>query len=261
MTLTKPSAVAFIPARAGSKRIKDKNIRLLGGHPMLAYSIQSALESRVFDAVICATDSEQYTEIARYYGAEVPFLRSAEISDDRSPDVDWVVWMLTALKEAGRVFQVFSILRPTSPFRQPETIQRAWSLFIEDSCADSLRAIEKCKQHPGKMWMITGKRMHSLLPFSNGAIPWHSSQYAALPEIYVQDASLEIAWSRVALEQHSIAGDAIIPFVSQDFEGFDINEPADLWMAERLLATHVVTLPKINCPSYDGMKHGSVNSG
>ncbi len=246
----KPRTVAFIPARAGSKRVKNKNIRLLGGHPMLAYSIRAAIDSGVFDAVICATDSEQYADVARHYGAEVPFLRSAEISGDKSPDIEWVVWMLKTLKESGRDFEVFSILRPTNPFRQPETIRRAWSLFIEDPRADSLRAIEKCKQHPGKMWIIRGKRMLPLLPFTNGSTPWHSSQYGVLPEIYAQDASLEIAWSRVPLEQNSIAGEAIIPFISQGLEGFDINDPEDWWMAERLLAKQEASLPVISLPPY-----------
>ena len=246
----KPSAVAFIPARSGSKRVPNKNIRPLGEHPMLAYSIRAAIDSGVFDAVICATDSELYADIARHYGAEVPFLRSSEISGDKSPDIEWVVWMLQKLKEGGREFEIFSILRPTSPFRLPETIRRAWSLFIEDPRADSLRAIEKCKQHPGKMWVIRGTRMLPLLPYANGATPWHSSQYAALPEIYAQDASLEIAWSRVALEQNSIAGEAIIPFVSQELEGFDINDPEDWWMAERLLATQAAVLPSISVPPY-----------
>ena len=247
----KPRAVAFIPARSGSKRVKNKNIRNLAGHPMLAYSIRAAIDSGVFSTVICATDSEQYADIARHYGAEVPFLRSAEISGDKSPDIEWIVWILKALKAAGRNFEAFSILRPTSPFRQPETIRRAWAMFIEDSNADSLRAIEKCKQHPGKMWVIRGKRMLPLLPFSNGATPWHSSQYAALPEIYAQDASLEMAWSRIPLEQGSIAGEAIIPFISQGLEGFDINDPEDWWLAERLLNTQEARLPAITLPPYN----------
>lgn len=247
----KPRAIAFIPARAGSKRVKNKNIRSLSGHPMLAYSICAAIDSGVFDAVICATDSEIYADVARHYGAEVPFLRSPEISGDKSPDIEWVVWMLKTLKEAGREFEIFSILRPTSPFRQPETIRRAWSLFIEDPRADSLRAIEKCKQHPGKMWVIRGKRILPLLPYTNDITPWHSCQYAALPEIYVQDASLEIAWSRVPLKQNSIAGEAIIPFISQGLEGFDVNDPEDWWIAERLLATQEATLPVISFPPYN----------
>lgn len=218
---------------------------------MLAYSIRAAIDSGVFDAVICATDSEHYAELAQHYGAEVPFLRAAEISGDKSPDIDWVVWVLNQLRQTGRDFDVFSILRPTSPFRLPETIRRAWAAFIADPRADSLRAIEKCKQHPGKMWVVRDNRMLPLIPFSNGSTPWHSSQYAALPEVYAQDASLEIAWSRVPLEQHSIAGEAIIPFVSQGFEGFDINEPEDWWTAERLLMTRAAVLPEILITPYN----------
>lgn len=244
-------AVAFIPARAGSKRVPNKNIRALAGHPMLAYSIRAAIDSGVFDAVICATDSELYADAAKHYGAEVPFLRPPEISGDESPDIEWVRWMLEKLKSNGRDYEIFSILRPTSPFRQSATIRRAWSLFIEDKSADSLRAIVKCRQHPGKMWVVRNKRMLPLLPFANGDTPWHSSQYASLPEIYAQDASLEIAWSRVALEHNSIAGEAIIPFISQGLEGFDINEPEDWWMAERLIATQQVRLPAINLPAFE----------
>lgn len=246
----KPKAVAFIPARSGSKRVPNKNIKPLGGHPMLAYTVRAAIDSGVFDAVICATDSELYANVACHYGAEVPFLRSAEISGDKSPDIEWVVWMLNSLKQQGRDYEIFSILRPTSPFRLPETIRRAWQLFSQDPGADSLRAIEKCKQHPGKMWVIRGQRMLPVMPFTNGTTPWHSSQYAALPEIYVQDASLEIAWSRIALEQHSIAGETIIPFISQGLEGFDINELEDWMLAEHYLAQSEARLPAISHPIY-----------
>lgn len=247
----KPKSIAFIPARSGSKRVPDKNIKLLGGHPMLAYTVRAAIDSAVFDSVICATDSDLYADIARHYGAEVPFLRSMDISGDKSPDIEWVIWMLKELKALGRDYEIFSILRPTSPFRLPQTIRRAWDIFINDTGIDSLRAIEKCKQHPGKMWVIRGKRMLPLLPYANGTTPWHSSQYAALPEIYAQDASLEIAWSRVALEQNSIAGESIIPFVSQGLEGFDINELEDWWMAERLVATQTAVLPFISLIPYN----------
>lgn len=243
-------AVAFIPARSGSKRIPNKNIKPLAGHPMLAYTVRAALDSDVFDAVICATDSQSYADVAQHYGAEVPFLRPAEMSGDKSPDIEWVVWALNALKAQGRDYDIFSILRPTSPFRLPQTIQRAWQAFSSDPTADSLRAVEKCKQHPGKMWVLRGQRMLPVMPFTNGATPWHSSQYAALPEIYVQDASLEIAWSRVPLERNSIAGEAIIPFVSQGLEGFDVNEPEDWLLAEHYLAKGEACLPVIGRTPY-----------
>ena len=241
----KPSAVAFIPARSGSKRVPGKNIKELNGHPLLAYSICAAIDSGVFDAVICATDNEQYAQIAREYGAEVPVLRPPSISGDKSPDIDWVVMMLTALKNMGREYDAFSILRPTSPFRLPQTISRAWATFTTHPHACSIRAVEKCSQHPGKMWIIDGQYMKPVLPFKNGDTPWHSSQYASLPPIYVQNASLEIAWSRVALQNGSIAGEVIVPFVSCDLEGFDINSQYDWHMAENYIECGEAKLPDV----------------
>ncbi len=246
----KHKIVALIPARSGSKRVPNKNIKKLGEHPVLAYTIRAAIDSGVFDDVICATDDPLYADIARYYGAEVPFLRPQDISGDKSPDIEWVVWMLKHLSAQGRSYDIFSILRPTSPFRQPETIRRAWDTFRNDESADSLRAVEKCKQHPGKMWVIRGKRMLPLMPFTNNNAPWHSSQYAALPEVYSQDASLEIAWSCIALEQNTIAGETIIPFVSQGLEGFDINEPEDWLLAEHYLAEGKTQLPVVSLPPF-----------
>jgi len=245
MTLN-PKAVAFIPARSGSKRVPNKNIKPLAGHPMLAYTVRAAIDSGVYDSVICATDSQLYSDVARHYGAEVPFLRSSEISGDKSPDIEWVVWMLHQLKARGRDYEIFSILRPTSPFRLASTIRRAWQAFSEDPKADSLRAIETCKQHPGKMWVVQGKRMLPVMPFTIDGTPWHSSQYAALPKFFAQDASLEIAWSRLALDQNTIAGESIIPFISEGLEGFDINEPEDWLLAEHYLAQGQTTLPVIS---------------
>src|SRR5262245_38549378 len=203
-----PSAVAFVPARVGSKRVPGKNVRVLGGHPMIAYTIGPALESRVFDTVIVSTDSEEVAAIARHYGAEVPFLRPAALAGDTSPDIEWLEYTLGELKHRGRTWDCFSLLRPTSPFRSAETIRRAWDTFVAEEGVDSLRAVERCGQHPGKMWVLRGKRMFPLLPFGlvtptpggqeeAAEQPWHSTPYQALPPVYVQNASLEIAWTRV----------------------------------------------------------------
>lgn len=245
-----PTAVALIPARAGSKRVANKNVRQLAGHPMIAYSIRAAIDSGIFAAVICVTDSEEYADIALHYGADVPALRSAEMSGDHSRDIEWVRWILGLLDRRGDSFEIFSILRPTSPFRTAETIHRAWSKFLANQDADSLRAVEKCRQHPGKMWVIRGDRMLPLMPFSNGMTPWHSCQYPSLPEIYAQDASLEIAWTRVATEGGSIAGEAIVPFISEGLDGFDINQPEDWLLAEQYVATGAVTLQPIEMAPY-----------
>jgi N-acylneuraminate cytidylyltransferase len=244
-SLSPPSCVALIPARSGSKRIPDKNIRPLAGHPLIAYSISAALQSSVFAAVIVSTDSERYGEVARHYGAEVPFLRPAEFSGDTSPDIEWVKFTLKHLAAAGRSYDCFSILRPTSPFRLPETIQRAWSEFCAEVGVDSLRAVEKCSQHPGKMWIIRGRRMLPLLPIGPAEQPWHSSQYPALPEVYIQNASLEIARCRVVFDERTIAGTVVMPFLTRDTEGFDVNKPYDWDLAEHLVRNNLARLPDI----------------
>ena len=241
-----PTVVALIPARSGSKRVPDKNIRPLAEHPVLAYTISVALMSGVFTDVIVSTDSEQYAEIARYYGAEVPFLRPEKLAGDLSPDIEWIEYTLKRLQDGGRNYDCFSILRPTSPFRQPQTIRRAWTAFLADGMGvDSLRAVEKCQQHPGKMWVVRGKRMTPLLPLSPPELPWHSSQYQSLPEVYVQNASLEIAWTRVVFDLRTIAGSVIMPFFTQGYEGFDVNSPYDWKLAEELLHSQEAELPAI----------------
>jgi N-acylneuraminate cytidylyltransferase len=244
------SCVALIPARSGSKRVASKNVRTLGGHPLLAYAVASARASGCFARVIVSTDSDEYARIARHYGAEVPILRPAVLAGDLSPDIDWVEFTLTTLADAGARYDSFSILRPTNPFRQPATIQRAFRQFLDDPGADSLRAVEKCRQHPGKMWVVRGRRMTPVLPFWTDRQPWHSSQYQALPDIHVQNASLEIAWSRVVFDGRTIAGEVVAPFLTEGLEGFDINRPEDWARAETLVLSGAAHLPEVAAPAY-----------
>jgi len=250
MAEKEPTIVGLIPARSGSKRVPDKNIRPLAGHPVMAYTIAAALESGVFADVIVSTDSERYAEIARYYGAEVPFLRPHALAGDVSPDIEWIAYTLKELRKEGRGYDCFSILRPTSPFRLAQTIQRAWKAFVAEEGVDSLRAVERCQQHPGKMWVLRGNRMMPLLPLSPPEQPWHSSQYQALPKVYVQNASLEIAWTRVVFEQRTISGTVLMPFLTEGYEGFDLNNPYDWKLAEHLVAGGNVQLPSVPQSQY-----------
>ena len=240
-----PSAVALIPARQGSKRVPGKNVRLLGAHPVMAYTIAAALESGVFESVIVSTDSEDSASIARHYGAEVPFLRPQQFSGDTSPDIEWLEYTLGELKQRGRQWDCFSLLRPTSPFRTAATVRRAVAEFMAQHGVDSLRAVEKCAQHPGKMWVVDGDRMSPLLPPGPEGQPWHSRPYQALPHVYVQNASLEVAWTRVVFEEGTIAGNVLMPFLTDGYEGFDINDPRDWMVAERLMADGEVEPPHV----------------
>ena len=91
--------VALIPARSGSKRIRNKNIKYLGNHPLIAYTICSALNSKIFDYVLVSTDSQEIADVAKYYGAETPFLRPAKYASDNSPDIEWLNFTLNELDE------------------------------------------------------------------------------------------------------------------------------------------------------------------
>jgi CMP-N,N'-diacetyllegionaminic acid synthase len=240
--MTLPSLVAFIPARSGSQRVKNKNIRVLGEYPLIAYTIAQAKVSDCFSAVFVSTDCKEIAEIAQKYGAEILGLRPAEFATSTSPDIDWIKHTLKLLKNGNRLPDAFSILRPTSPFRRPETISKAWKSFNSASGVDSLRAVEKCLQHPGKMWMIRDERLLPILPF--GEPPWHSCQYQSLPEVYVQNASLEITWSRVPLEKGTIAGSTVMPWISEELDGFDINTTDD-WQQAESIAMKYEFNPKI----------------
>jgi N-acylneuraminate cytidylyltransferase len=244
------TCVALIPARSGSTRVPNKNVRELAGYPVVAYSIAAALDSGVFDAVVVSTDSASIAETARRFGAETPFTRPAELATGTSPDIEWVRHALLTLAERGRTWDCFSILRPTSPFRGPDTIRRAWQAFRDDGRADSLRAVQPCREHPGKMWLIEGHRMTPLISNpGRGATPWHSTPYQSLPPVFVQNASLEIARTATPLDHGSIAGEAIQPFLTNDLEGFDINSEDDWVLAEHHARQHPEMLPVVRAPS------------
>tara|TARA_B100000902_G_scaffold399286_1_gene469426 strand:- start:1663 stop:2412 length:750 start_codon:yes stop_codon:yes gene_type:complete len=243
--------VALIPARSGSKRVINKNISQLEGHPLIAYSITSALNSNQFDDVIVSTDSQEIKEVSEYYGASVPFLRPEEYSQDKSPDIEWVKHSLNYLSKY-KEYEVFSILRPTSPFRKPETIKRALKLFLQKEC-DSLRAVEKCLQHPCKMWEISDDYMTPFVNLNEKGPknqPLHSSQYPSLPEVYVQNASLEIAYVKTVYDFNNISGEKIIPFITERDEGFDVNVKDDWELAKILIKNGEASLPNIKKKAY-----------
>jgi CMP-N,N'-diacetyllegionaminic acid synthase len=237
-----PRVVALVPARSGSTRVPGKNVLRLAGHPLLAYSIAAARESGIFTGVVVSTDAKEIADVARRYGAEVPGLRPAEIATATSPDVEWVLHVMRDRDE-----DAFAILRPTSPFRTAATILRAWEQFRAlGERVDSLRAVELVKQHPGKMWVLDGDLMRPLLEQPADGTPYHSQQYAALPHVYVQNSSLEIAWRRVLDGPlPSIAGERLAPFLTEGAEGFSIDYPEDVERATRMISAGEARLPPL----------------
>ena len=244
-----PSAVAFVPARSGSERVPGKNVRPLAGHPLLAYAIESALQSGVFERVVCSTDSEEIADVARWYGADVPFLRPAEYATSTSPDIEWLAFTLERLEQG---YELFAIVRATNPFRGPAAIRRGLEQLLATPEADSLRAVELVKQHPGKMWLLAedGRTMRPLLDQASLDVAWHAGQYQALPPVYVQSSALEIAWSRVVAETGTREGRVVAPFFTDGYESLNVDDEEDWERAERLVASGAAVLTVVGRPPY-----------
>jgi CMP-N,N'-diacetyllegionaminic acid synthase len=241
--------VGFVPARSGSERVPGKNVRPLAGHPLIAYAIETALRSGVFERVVVSTDSEGIAEVARWYGAEVPFLRSAEYATSTSPDVEWLSYTLPRLETS---YDLFALIRCTNPFRGPDAVRRGLEQLLATPEADSLRAVELVKQHPGKMWLLAedGRTMRPLLDQSGMDVAWHAGQYQALPPVYVQNSALEIAWTRVVTEGGTREGRVVAPFLTEGYEGFNVDDEEDWARAEQLVAAGEAVLPAVTRPPY-----------
>jgi CMP-N,N'-diacetyllegionaminic acid synthase len=247
--VSEPSAVALVPARSGSERVPNKNIRPLAGHPLLAYAIETARRSDCFERVVVSADSEEIAAVARWYGADVPFLRPPEYATSTSPDIEWLAYTLEHLEKC---YDLFALIRATNPFRGPDVVRRGLAQLVATPEADSIRAVELVKQHPGKMWLVSddGRTILPLLDQSELDVAWHAGQYQALPEVYVQNSALEIAWTRVVTETGTREGKVLAPFLTQGLEGFNVDDEDDWERAERLVASGQATLPTIDRPPY-----------
>lgn len=252
--------VALIPARAGSKRIVGKNTRLLAGEPLIAWTIRAALESGVFSKVIVSSEDTDTLAAAEEYGAEL-WRRNEAFSTDDAPDICWVREILgnAGLNWWIETPNAFAILRPTSPFRTADTIRRAYKQFRHDE-AHSLRAMQPVKEHPGKMWQVMAPG-YPAMPLigiewpargpgaqserTRDTEPWHSLPTQTLPKVYVQNASLEMAWSYVIPAFGTISGRKVSPFFTEGYEGFDLNTEDDWQEAERLIEQGKVALPSL----------------
>jgi CMP-N-acetylneuraminic acid synthetase len=248
--------IAIIPARGGSKSIPRKNIRAFAGHPLIAYSIAAGLAAETVSRVVVSTDDEQIAAIARQYGAETPFLRPDEFSQDQTPDLPVFQHALRWLAE-NQAYQADIVvqLRPTSPLRRTRHIDQAVLCLLERPQADSVRTVCLPFQNPFKMWRINpqGYMVPLLEPERYGiSLPEpYNLPRQALPTVYWQTGYVDAAWTDIILSKNSMTGDAILPLIINPEEWIDIDSPDDWRRAERLLESGEVsfddlgfTLPK-----------------
>ena len=218
--------LAVIPARAGSKSVPHKNIRLIGGKPMLAHSIAHAKQSQYINRVIVSTDSEQYAKIAKEYGAEVPFLRPKEYATDTALDYDVFYHALTWLKEEeGYEADIVVQLRPTYPIRNVKDIDSMIQMLIDNSQADSVRSMAKAVEIPYKMWLKDASMDNRVKPLMTNIPECYNMPRQQLPEVYYQNACVDVFRSSVVLEKHSMSGDYILGY--EMTENYDIDTEED----------------------------------
>lgn len=222
---------AIIPARSGSKSVKDKNIRSMNGIPMLAYSIRHAQASKYIDRVIVSTDSSQYAEIAKEYGAEVPFLRPAEISGDTSLDIEVFEFVLNTLEERGEEKPDIVVhLRPTHPIRDPKDIDAMLEKLVSSHGATSIRSLSPANQTPYKMWMFNGD--NEISPVAQCDIPEaYNAPRQLLPKIYMQNACIDVIRSSTISDCHSMTGEKILGYPME--YDFDIDTEEEFLRAEQ----------------------------
>jgi CMP-N-acetylneuraminic acid synthetase len=227
--------LVLIPARGGSKSIPRKNIRPFAGHPLIAYSIAAGLASELVSRVVVSTDDDEIALIARRYGADTPFLRPLELSQDHTADLPVFQHALDWLDQhEGYQPEIVVQLRPTSPFRRVAHIDQAIYRLLERPEADSVRAMCVPFQNPFKMWRIGPGGFAQPLLGAEYPEPYNMPRQL-LPEVFWQTGYVDVAWADTILQKGSMTGERILPLIIDPSEWIDIDSPDDWRRAERLL--------------------------
>ena len=219
------NAIAIITARGGSKRIPGKNMRDFCGKPILAYSVKAALQSGLFEEVMVSTDSEAIADVAKAYGASVPFLRSAKTSGDYATTADVLSEVIEKYRDLGGMFDCFCCIYPTAPFLTAEKLRNAFAAFTETG-ADSLIPVIRFSYPPQRALIVR-----------DGQLAYQSPEYAAarsqdLEPFYHDCGQFYLCKTEPFLRRHSILTPTSIPFILPEEETQDIDNESDWIIAE-----------------------------
>jgi CMP-N,N'-diacetyllegionaminic acid synthase len=227
--------LCIIPARSGSKGIENKNIKTLGGKPLMAWSIEQAKECKYMMRIIVSTDNTDYAEIARMYGAETPFIRPIEISQDLSTDYEFMEHSLGELKKENYEPDFIVQLRPTYPTRKVELLNETIKLFIENrSEYDSLRTIIPFDKSPFKMYTIEDNCLNPLFRQLGDMEEPYNQCRQNLPKTYLHNGYIDIVNTNI-IKNGKISGNKILPFLMSGSEYHDIDYAEDFKKVEDIL--------------------------
>lgn len=227
--------LAVIPARGGSKSIPHKNTKLLGGHPLIAYSIAAGLQAGMVNRVLVSTDDEAIARIAREYGADVPFIRPAELAGDDVLDLPVFEHVLEWLDQReGYRPDVVVQLRPTSPIRPPRCVDEALSILLSDPSADSVRAVTPAGQNPYKMWRLEDGRLAPLIQ-TDFEEPYNMPRQK-LPAAFWQTGHIDVIRRQTIIEKQSLTGSRVLPIMISPEYAVDIDTLEQWEQAEWVLS-------------------------
>lgn len=207
---------AIIPARGNSKGIPKKNIVNIGGFPLIAYSIAAAKLSKKIDRVVISTDSEEIADIAKQFGAEVPFIRPKKFSGDKSPDLDFIKHALSWFKKnEGKIPTYLVHLRPTTPLRHPSDIDKAIQKIKKNPKATSLRSAHELRESPFKLFRKENEYFAGLFPREKRS-EYYNLPRQAFPTVYQPDGYVDILIPEHILKTGKLHGNKILSFISQN---------------------------------------------
>ena len=220
------NVIAIIPARSGSKGVKNKNIIELHGHSLLEWSIKAAKKTKLIDRVFVSTDSEKYANIGTKFGAEVPFLRPTEISDDNSSDFSFISHSIEEFKKMNIHAEYLVHLRPTTPIRDPNILDEAISTFQANKTFSSLRSVHLMSESSYKTLEINNGILTPLSLFNSELIDPNAPRQI-YPDTYAANGYIDILSTKFILENHHIHGKKILPFITKTAYEVDTLEDFD----------------------------------
>jgi YrbI family 3-deoxy-D-manno-octulosonate 8-phosphate phosphatase len=229
--------LGLIPARGGSKSLPRKNVRLLAGRPLIVHSIEAARASRTIDRVVVSTDDEEIAETARRHGAEVPFLRPVRLAEDDTPDLPVFRHALEWFDEhEGWQPELIVQLRPTSPLRRPEDIDRAVEMLDDRPKADSVRSVAEPLENPYKMWSVTADQWLAPILTSDLREAFNLPRQL-LPAVYWQTGAIDATRRRTIMDLRSMTGERIAPLIVDTLGAVDIDTDASLDLVDWMIRT------------------------